>query len=62
MQPQQARVNLLQACSTVIDCFSTAFGLRIGGNKSMFITGRKELRKPIEISTAEFVVQQNGIV
>jgi hypothetical protein len=47
--------------STVFDSFSTALGLRIGHNKSMFITGRKELRKPIEISTVEFVVQQNGI-
>jgi hypothetical protein len=47
--------------STIFDSFSTAFRLRIGRKKSMFITGRKELRKPIEISTAEFVVALNGI-
>jgi hypothetical protein len=47
--------------STIIDSFSTALGLRIGRNKSMFVIGRKELRKPIEISTVEFVVQQNGM-
>jgi uncharacterized Fe-S cluster-containing radical SAM superfamily protein len=47
--------------STVIGSFSTRLGLRISGIKSMFITGRKELRKPIEISTAEFVVELNGI-
>jgi hypothetical protein len=45
--------------STIIGNFSTALWLRIAGIQSMFMTGRKELRKPIEISTAEFVVQQN---
>jgi hypothetical protein len=46
--------------STVFDSFSTTLGLRIGCNQSMFMTGRKELRKPIEISTVEFVVELNG--
>jgi hypothetical protein len=41
--------------------FQQCFWLRIAGIQSMFMTGRKELRKPIEISTVEFVVQQNGI-